>query len=202
MAALALCLCLAYLLVVFVLKTVLQLREYGSSGWVRGAGETPAERVANALFLLGCGLDLLGPVLVLTGRLHPWDRLDGFSVHVAGVVLLAAAVVGARAAQHSMGAAWRTGIDPRTPSALVTGGPFAIVRNPVYTTMLGSSIGVALLVPTAVSLVALPACLLSLEVQTRLVEEPFLAGRHGAAYLEYARAVGRFLPRIGRLRHG
>jgi protein-S-isoprenylcysteine O-methyltransferase Ste14 len=53
-----------------------------------------------------------------------------------------------------------------------------------------------------VSLLALPACLLSLEVQTRLVEEPFLAGRHGAAYLEYARAVGRFLPRIGRLRHG
>ena len=24
----------------------------------------------------------------------------------------------------------------------------------------------------------------------------------GAAYLEYAREVGRFLPRIGRLRHG
>jgi hypothetical protein len=202
MAALALSLCLLYLLVVFALKTVLQLRESGSSGWVRGAGETPAERTANALWLLGCGLDLLGPVLVLEGRLHPWDRLDAAPVQAAGVVLLAGAVVGARATQHSMGAAWRTGIDRRTLSALVTSGAFAIVRNPVYTTMLGSSVGVALLMPTVVSLVALPVCLLALEVQTRLVEEPFLAGRHAAAYLDYARAVGRFLPRIGRLDHG
>jgi protein-S-isoprenylcysteine O-methyltransferase Ste14 len=202
MAALALCLCLVYLFVVFVLTTVLQLRESGSSGWVRGAGETPAERTANVLWLLGCGLDLLGPLLVLAGRLHPWDRMDFAAVHAAGAALLVAAAVGARAAQGTMGTAWRTGIDPRIPSALVTGGPFAIVRNPVYTTMLGSSIGVALLVPTTVSLVALPVCLLALEVQTRLVEEPFLAGRHGAAYREYAGAVGRFLPRIGRLRHG
>ncbi len=201
MAALALGLCLTYLLTVFGLREVVQRRESGSTGWVRGLGETRAERVANALFLFSCGLDLLAPSLILAGRLSVWGRLDATPVHAAGAVLLAAAVVGAWLAQRTMGEAWRTGIDRRRPSELVTRGPFAIVRNPVYSTMLWSSVGVALAVPTAVALVAVPVCLLSLEVQTRLVEEPFLADRHGGIYLDYARRVGRFLPRVGRLRH-
>ena len=40
----------------------------------------------------------------------------------------------------------------------------------------------------------------ALELQTRLVEEPYLRRVHGAAYEEYARRVGRFVPGVGRLR--
>jgi protein-S-isoprenylcysteine O-methyltransferase Ste14 len=200
MATIALCLCLAYLVVVFVLRSVLQKREFGSSGWLGGTGATPAERVANLLFVVGCGLDLLAPTLVLTGRLRPWAPLDSSAVHAVGIALLVGAIVAANMAQRTMGAEWRTGIAPGAPSRLVTSGPFAIVRNPVYTTMVASSSGVGLLVPTVIGLVAVPLCLLSLEVQTRLVEEPFLLERHGGRYLAYAGTVGRFLPRIGRLR--
>ena len=200
MAALALGLCLAYLLVVFVLRGVLQRREFGSSGWLGGAGATPAERVANLLFLAGCGLDLLTPVLVLSGRLRPWSPVDAAIVHAVGATLVVAAAAAAHVAQRTMGAEWRTGIDPGAPSRLVTAGPFALVRNPVYTTMVASSLGVALLVPTALALVAVPVCVAALEVQTRLVEEPFLRERHGGRYRDYACAVGRFLPGIGRLR--
>ena len=199
MAALALGLCLSYLLVVFVLRGILQRRAFGSSGWLGGTGATPAERLANLLFLVGCGLDLLTPVLVLSGRLRPWGPLDAPVAHAAGAALLAAAMVAASAAQRSMGAEWRTGIDPGAPSHLVTAGPFAVVRNPVYTTMVASSVGVALLVPTVIALVAVPVCLAGLEVQARLVEEPFLLERHGRRYRDYARVVGRFLPGIGRL---
>ncbi len=199
MAALALGLVLTYLLSVFGLGSLLRRRATGSSGWM-GAGATLAERVANVLFLGGCALDVLTPVLVLSGALHPWDRLDAPGVHVAGAVLVVAAMLGARFAQHTMGADWRTGIAPDAPSTLVTGGAFALVRNPVYTTMLATSFGSALIVPSALALAALPLCLLALELQTRLVEEPFLSERHGAEYRRYAGGVGRFLPGLGRLR--
>jgi protein-S-isoprenylcysteine O-methyltransferase Ste14 len=43
------------------------------------------------------------------------------------------------------------------------------------------------------------AIVVSVELQTRLVEEPYLTRSHGEAYLDYARRAGRFVPRIGRL---
>jgi protein-S-isoprenylcysteine O-methyltransferase Ste14 len=39
-----------------------------------------------------------------------------------------------------------------------------------------------------------------LELQTRLIEEPYLGAIHGERYAAYAARVGRFLPGIGRLR--
>lgn len=98
-----------------------------------------------------------------------------------------------------MGDTWRTGIDPDRPDRLVTDGPFAAVRNPVYTTMLAASLGTALLAPTVLAPLAVAGRLIGLEIQTRRVEEPFLRARHGGAYARYARRVGRFLPRAGRL---
>ncbi len=42
--------------------------------------------------------------------------------------------------------------------------------------------------------------MVAVELQTRLIEEPYLSRVHGAQYTVYAAQVGRFLPRIGRLR--
>jgi hypothetical protein len=40
----------------------------------------------------------------------------------------------------------------------------------------------------------------ALELQTRLIEEPYLSRIHGEQDADYAARVGRFLPGIGRLR--
>ena len=42
--------------------------------------------------------------------------------------------------------------------------------------------------------------MLALELQTRLIEEPYLTRVHGEQYTVYAARVGRFLPGVGRLR--
>ena len=60
----------------------------------------------------------------------------------------------------------------RTP--LVTGGPFAVVRNPIFAAMIPTSLGGALLVPTAAAVAGFAALVLALELQVRLVEEPHL----------------------------
>jgi protein-S-isoprenylcysteine O-methyltransferase Ste14 len=45
------------------------------------------------------------------------------------------------------------------------------------------------------------ACvLLSIQIQVRLVEEPYLLRVHGDAYRRYAARTGRFVPGLGRLR--
>ena len=82
---------------------------------------------------------------------------------------------------------------------LVTGGWFSLCRNPIYTAMIVAWIGFALMVPTWLAFAARRAGRVGLELQVRVVEEPYLLRAHGDAYRAYAR-VGRFLPGLGRLR--
>lgn len=199
MALAALALCLVYAFALFGVPGVLQRLRTGSSGWV--AGSTPAEHLANALFVVAWLLDLLAPLLVLAGATEPIGALENPVARATGIALLVGSVGLGVLAQRTMGSAWKTGIDPgRPPEQLVRGGLFVLCRNPVYTTMLAASAGVALLVPTAIAPLAVGTCLLALQIQTRLVEEPHLRAAHGNAYADYASHVGRFLPGIGRLR--
>jgi protein-S-isoprenylcysteine O-methyltransferase Ste14 len=46
---------------------------------------------------------------------------------------------------------------------------------------------------------AVAVLLVSIQVQVRAVEEPYLLRVHGPAYADYAARVGRFLPGVGRL---
>ena len=67
--------------------------------------------------------------------------------------------------------------------------------------MLTALLGLALLVPTGMTAAALVCLLLAVEIQVRLVEEPYLIRIHGYAYAGYSERVGRFLPGLGRLTH-
>lgn len=53
--------------------------------------------------------------------------------------------------------------------------------------------------PNAVSLAGLALTFAAVELFARRVEEPHLVAVHGDAYRAYTRAVGRFLPGVGRL---
>ena len=48
-------------------------------------------------------------------------------------------------------------------------------------------------------LAAVACAVTSLELQTRVVEEPHLLRTHGDEYASYAARVGRFVPGVGRL---
>ena len=98
-----------------------------------------------------------------------------------------------------MGESWRIGVDEQERTELVTSGPFAVVRNPIFAAMLPASLGLALLVPNASRSSGSAALVLALEIQVRLVEEPYLLRVHGDAYRDYAARVGRFVPGLGRL---
>ena len=90
-------------------------------------------------------------------------------------------------------------MDPTERTSLVTSGPFALVRNPIYAAMIPFFAGIALIVGNAVGLAAVACAVTSLELQTRVVEEPHLRRTHGEEYASYAARVGRFVPGVGRL---
>ncbi|NLD75698.1 MAG: isoprenylcysteine carboxylmethyltransferase family protein, partial [Acidimicrobiales bacterium] len=97
-----------------------------------------------------------------------------------------------------MGASWRIGVDPDERTGLVTHGLFALVRNPIFTAMLVTALGLTLMVGNVISLTGLGALFAALEVQVRLVEEPYLRTVHGPDYERYSATAGRFLPGLGR----
>lgn len=200
MAVLALALYLGYLALAFGLRTVIQLRRTGSSGF-HGLGGRPGspEWIAGVGFALALLLGLAAPVLALAGVVEPIDALDTAALHASGAVIAVAGIVATFLAQVAMGASWRIGVDPAERTALVTTGPFAHVRNPIFAAMIPTALGLALLVPSWIALAGLAGLLLALELQVRVVEEPYLGQVHGDAYVTYAARVGRFVPGVGRL---
>ena len=119
----------------------------------------------------------------------------------AGAVVTVVGFLGVLAAQAGMGASWRGGVDATERTELVATGAFAVVRNPIFAAMLTTLAGLTLLVPTAVTAAAWLCLLVAVELQVRLVEEPYLLATHRQAYASYAARVGRFLPGLGRLRY-
>jgi protein-S-isoprenylcysteine O-methyltransferase Ste14 len=103
-------------------------------------------------------------------------------------------------AQLQMGDSWRIGVDPRESTALVTHGLFRAVRNPIFSAMGMAVLGLALVIPNALSFLGFALVALGLELHVRGAEEPYLLRLHGERYRAYAARVGRFLPGVGRLR--
>ena len=174
----------------------------GLRSWVhtRRTGRSPVRGGAGMSGWVGLGalalIFVAGPVAELAfdaTRLVDSDWLAGL-----GLALSVLGLVGLLWSQSSMGESLRIGVDPSERTALVTGGPFRWVRNPIYSTMLVYVAGVALLVPNVASLIALGVLALALDLHVRLVEEPYLAATHGSPYASYAARVGRFVPGVGR----
>jgi protein-S-isoprenylcysteine O-methyltransferase Ste14 len=198
MAWLALVLYVAALALAFGWRTFAQWRRTGDTGLRLDAGRPGTLRWwAKVLFLLALVLGFAGPIAALAGA-PPLPGFDHRAVQTAGLVLAVAGVAATLAAQLAMGTSWRIGVDPAERTALVTGGPFALARNPIFTAMVATSLGLALMVPNLAAGAALLVLVVAVQLQVRAVEEPYLVAAHGDAYRRYAARVGRFLPLLGR----
>jgi protein-S-isoprenylcysteine O-methyltransferase Ste14 len=191
-----------YLTLAFGLRSVIQLRRTGSTGF-KGVSGSPGslEWYAGILFGVALIIGVLAPVLDVTDVLEPIGAIDGPGAHAAGLVLFGLGLAATLHAQLAMGESWRVGVDESERTDLVTGGPFAVVRNPIFAAMIPTSLGLTLMVPNVVAFAGFAALVLALEIQVRLVEEPYLRAAHGQAYTSYAARTGRFAPRIGRIGH-
>ncbi|NUU17006.1 isoprenylcysteine carboxylmethyltransferase family protein [Cellulomonas humilata] len=184
----------------FGLRTWLHMRRTGHSGYKGVSGTRgSAEWWGGILFVAALLLAAAGPALAVAGLVTAPAGAGGALGWVGAIV----AIVGFLAvllAQSGMGSSWRIGVDRTEVTGLVTTSMFAVVRNPIFTAMATALLGLTLLVPTAVSAAALVCLIAAIELQVRVVEEPYLARTHGVEYLDYTRRVGRFFPGVGRAR--
>ena len=201
MTTVALIFVVAYLGLAFGLRTLVQRRRTGSSGFhgISGRPGSP-EWIGGVLFAVALVLVVLAPALQAAGIVDPWDPAGATAIHAIGIALAAVGTALTLLAQVAMGESWRIGIDAGERTTLVRSGPFGVVRNPVFAAMVPATFGLLLMVPNAIALAAVLALLAALELQTRVVEEPYLLRVHGDDYADYAANVGRFFPGIGRLR--
>lgn len=198
MAITALILYIVWFVLAFGVRTWISWRRTGDAGW-RGVSGRPfsLEWFAGVLFGVALAIGVAGPVAGLLGM--P-SLVDSPAVEWTGVVIAVVGVLLTLAAQMSMGDSWRIGVDESERTELVTAGAFRLARNPIFTAMVVTAVGLALMVPNVLAAVGVVALLVALELQVRGVEEPYLRTAHGASYLTYAGQVGRFLPWCGRLR--
>lgn len=181
-------------------RSWLRYRATGDSGH-RHSQAAPSSPEWWAQVLWGAGVLLSAAALTLTatGILAPISGLGHPLIQGVGLVAALAGFAVVLAAQQTMGASWRIGVDKAERTELVTHGMFGRVRNPIFTAMIAASGGLTLMAPSWLQLVALACLVAGIELQVRVVEERYLARTHGAVYATYAAKVGRFLPVIGRI---
>lgn len=190
---------LLFLAAAFGLRSLVHYRRTGTTGFVGISGSIgSAEWVGGVLFVVAIVAGGAAPLAQHFGWVTPWPVLDGPASRAAGAILFSAGFAATLWAQFAMGNSWRIGVNEAERTALVAHGPFAWIRNPIYTAMLGATSGLLLLVPNWISFLALVALVVGLELQVRCVEEPYLLRTHGDSYRRYASRTGRFIPGLGR----
>jgi protein-S-isoprenylcysteine O-methyltransferase Ste14 len=200
-AELAIWMLIAFGVLTIGVRVAVQVRRTGKTGLIplhRGAD--PLKWLSAILFTGGMVLGVVSVVQVHNGSLDTIEALDTTPVHVIGIVLAGAGGLAVFAAQLGMGESWRIGVSEEERTDLITGGWFSTIRNPIYTSMVVGWLGFALIVPTWLGFAAPVVVALGLELQVRAVEEPYLRRTHGDEYTRYTSRVGRFVPRVGRLR--
>ena len=191
---LALALLLIFYSVAFGLRTWQHLRTTGSTGFHGLSGRPGSvEWLGGVLFGAGIMLGLAAAVGEAAGWLSGlWQ--PGPTGVLIGVAITLVGIAATYLAQVSMGDAWRIGVRAEERTRFVTAGPFAVVRNPIFSCMLLTAAGLIVLIPNWLSVASFMGLLVAVELQVRLVEEPHLLRTHGSRYREYASRVGRFVP--------
>ncbi len=118
------------------------------------------------------------------------------AVSAIGIAFIVAGYAGTLWCYAAMGDAWRMGINPNEHNALVTRGPYRRVRHPIYLFQVVMLVGVAGLLPSALSLIALAIHLVCVWVKAR-DEERYLLAIHGGEYRKYLSGTGRLFPNLG-----
>ena len=148
------------------------------------------------------GAMIVAFVLLLERQVHfgPLDRRflpDSKTWIWIGIVLTACGIALAIWARYYLGANWSATVTIRAGHSLVSTGPYARLRHPIYSGMLLAIAGTALAQGDWRGLLALVIALVAWSIKARK-EEVWLRGEFGARFDEHARRTGFLLPRLTR----
>jgi protein-S-isoprenylcysteine O-methyltransferase Ste14 len=161
------------------------------------SGETGGDTPRSRASVVGIGLQMAAYVAVGLGTVTP--SLEPLSVASVAETVIVALLMGSAiwlfvASSRALGANWSLEARVRDEHSLVTNGPFARVRHPIYGAMLLFLLALAIAVGHWRQL-AFGAPLFVIGTLLRVSEEErLLLDRFGPAFDDYAARVTRFVP--------
>ncbi|MBX3295751.1 MAG: isoprenylcysteine carboxylmethyltransferase family protein [Acidobacteria bacterium] len=186
---------IVYLTVAFVLPTYRVWKRTGLNPVTFGGTDSAHDyvgmlfKMVMLILLLATGARALLPAV--DEYLTPISWLEIDLLRYVGYALLLASLVWVVTAQFQMADSWRIGIDS-SKTQLVSTGLFGVSRNPIFLGMMGTLLGLLLVLPNALTLTIFALGFALMQIQVRL-EEEFLRRSQEGEYEEYANRVRRWL---------
>jgi protein-S-isoprenylcysteine O-methyltransferase Ste14 len=119
--------------------------------------------------------------------LPTWRTLVSIGFYLLGALL-------SWTATRALGRQWRIDAGLNPDHALITSGPYAVVRHPIYTSMLCILIGTGCLItPLPVLLLSILVFVAGTEIRVR-IEDQLLASRFGQRFQDFRRTVPAYIP--------
>ena len=141
----------------------------------------------------GLFLESLAIVLAFACRLPPQPTSEVWRIAGAAVCGIAATILSWAAVRH-LGRQFRVHAGLYEDHELVTSGPYAIVRHPIYTSLLAMLVcSLLVLTPWQWAVPCLVLFVAGTEIRV-YTEDNLLASRFGARFFEYRKRVRAYVP--------
>lgn len=187
---------LLFLLLVFVLRSVIVWKQIGINPFVFGKTDNAHDYIGWVYkvmtMITWVSIVLFSFLPEYYSYVNPITYLERSFVQLAGVGIFIVAFIWTAIAQYQMSKSWRIGIDYEEKTELVNSGVFSISRNPVFLGVLLSYFGTFLIAPNTLSFSVLLVIFFIIQTQIRL-EEEYLENVHKQAYINYRSIVRRWL---------
>ena len=96
-------------------------------------------------------------------------------------------------AREHLGSNWSRSVTIKQGHELITSGPYAVVRHPIYTGILAGFLGTAITLSEVRGFIALVLILLALWLKLRM-EEQWMRAQFGETYTTYTRQTAALVP--------
>jgi protein-S-isoprenylcysteine O-methyltransferase Ste14 len=116
-------------------------------------------------------------------------------IGIAAILITLAGMAFATWARVYLGRNWSSVPTIKEQHQLIRGGPYRLVRHPIYTGILLAMVGTSLANGKVRGLLSILVLWIGWTVKSRM-EEEFMVRTFGAEYEEYRRATGALIPRI------
>jgi protein-S-isoprenylcysteine O-methyltransferase Ste14 len=169
--------------------------------WIKAANTKITQRSEPAASRIRRGLTLVVVIVLLSTTRIPltwlyrqlwlsgiWSFCIGAAVTVTGLLF----AVWAR--QH-LASNWSNSVTVKEGHELITTGPYALVRHPIYTGILAGFLGTAIALSQVRGLIGLVLLFISFWDKLRL-EEEWMHSRFGETYAIYAHQTAALVPYI------
>ena len=154
--------------------------------------KTPGASIVNKTSRWGMLLQFLAFTLLWQG--HFWLRSLPWWRTAASLLLFALAIALSWTSSRALAGQLRVDAALGTDHHLVRSGPYSLVRNPIYTSMLLVNCATAIIVtPWQLFVPSLILFIIGTEIRVR-TEETLLAERFGEGFQAYKRKVPAYLP--------